>query len=442
MLWLTLTFDQQDSSSDGGALLLKAADQSLGLIQALGNFIREDRQLGKIKHSLQDLIQQRVFGIACGYEDCNDAARLSHDPVHRLMMGRDPLNGKALASQPTLSRFENAIEGRSLVRMGHALADRVIKRHRKRLGKRVRRVTIDMDPTDHATYGGQQLSFFHYHYDSWCYLPVACFLQFDDEPDQYLSGYVLRPGDVGAHYGAISLLRRTIEKSRSQFDSVNICVRLDSDFLTPELLDFLDELRVKYVVSIAKNAVLKAFSEPLMKKVRQRSKKTHRTERLFGECECMAKSWEVDRRVIFKAEVVCHPGRNPKENPRFVVTNLRSKPEFVYRKVYCQRANIENRIKELLNGLHIDRSSCTGFLANQLRCLLSATAYVLFQELRLAAAKTPLASAQVSTLRERLLKMAVWLKRSTRRVVFHLPDSAPYATEWCQIARTLCIAPT
>jgi len=119
--------------SDGGSLLLKAADQSLGLIQAL---------------------------IACGYEDCNDAARLSHDPVHRLMMGRDPLNGKALASQPTLSRFENAIEGRSLVRMGHALADRVIKRHRKRLGKRVRRVTIDMDPTDHATYGGQQLSFF------------------------------------------------------------------------------------------------------------------------------------------------------------------------------------------------------------------------------------------------------------------------------------------
>ena len=116
-----------------------------------------------------------------------------------------------------------------------------------------------MDPTDHATYGGQQLSFFHYHYDSWCYLPVACFLQFDDEPDQYLSGYVLRPGDVGAHYGAISLLRRTIEKLRSQFDSVNICVRLDSDFLTPELLDFLDELRVKYVVSIAKNAVLKAF---------------------------------------------------------------------------------------------------------------------------------------------------------------------------------------
>ena len=132
-------FDQQDSSSDGGALLLKAADQSLGLIQALGNCIREDRQLGKIKHSLQDLIQQRVFGIACGYEDCNDAARLSHDPVHRLMMGRDPLNGKALASQPTLSRFENAIEGRSLVRMGHALADRVIKRHRKRLGKRVRK---------------------------------------------------------------------------------------------------------------------------------------------------------------------------------------------------------------------------------------------------------------------------------------------------------------
>ena len=434
-------FDQPDSSSDGGAILLKACDRNLNLIDAISSCLRDDRQQGKVSHTIRDLVQQRVFGIACGYEDCNDSARLSSDPVQRLLMDRDPNTGQLLASQPTLSRFENQVDGRSLVKMGHAITDAVVARHRKRLKGRVRRISIDMDPTDDPTYGGQQLTFFNSHYDNWCYLPVACFLQFNDEADQYAFAYVLRPGDASAHYGTISILKRTIGKLRKAFGPVKIRVRLDGGFSSPEVLEFLDEQKVEYVVAIAKNSILKEFAESLMVKARSLSSVSGQTENCFGECRYEAESWDDERRVIFKAEVVRHPGREPKDNPRFVVTNLKNKPAFVYQRVYCQRAPIENRIKELLYGLNIDRTSCTRFFANQLRGLLTLTAYILFQELRLKSRRTGLANAQVSTLRERLLKLAVWVQRSTRRVVFHLPDSAPWRHEWTQIARELGAVP-
>ena len=208
--------------------------------------------------SIADLLQQRVFAIACGYEDCNDSARLGSDPVQRLLMDTDPVDGAELASQPTLSRFENRIEGRSLTKMGHALADCVVSRHKKRLKGDVRRITIDLDPTDNPTYGSQQLTFFNSHYDNWCYLPMAGFLQFDDEPDQYLFTYVLRPGDATAHYGAIAILRRIIGKLRKAFGGVKIRVRLDGGFACPEVLDFLDEQRVEYVVAIAKKSSIES----------------------------------------------------------------------------------------------------------------------------------------------------------------------------------------
>jgi len=165
---LSASFDQPDSSSDGGAILLKACDRRLGLIDAIASCLRDKRSADRVIHSLRELVEQRVYGMACGYEDCNDSARLATDPVHRLLLGRDPLDGDALASQPTLSRFENGVDGRSLMGMGNAIADRVIERHRKRLRGRVRRITIDLDPTDDPTYGEQQLTLFNGHYGNWC----------------------------------------------------------------------------------------------------------------------------------------------------------------------------------------------------------------------------------------------------------------------------------
>lgn len=435
-------FDQPASSSDGGAILLKACDRKLGLIDAVAGCLRDRRDSSRVVHGLRELVEQRVYAIACGYEDCNDTARLRSDPIQRLLLNRDPLRGEELASQPTLSRFENGIDSRSLVRAGNVLAQRVIERHRKRLGKRVRRITIDLDPTDDPTYGRQQLALFNGYYRNWCYLPVACFLQFDEEADQYLFGYVLRGGDASATDGAIAILRRVIRQLRRAFAKATVRVRLDGGFAAPEIFEFLEQQRVEYAVALGKNPVLEAFAEPLMKQVRRRSKQTGESEQLYGECAYAADSWDRDRRVIFKAEVVRHPGREPRDNPRFVVTNIRRIPQAVYERVYCQRAVIENRIKELHYGLAIDRTSCTRFFANQFRVLLTAIAYVLLQELRLRANRTSLAGAQVSTLRERLLKLAVWVQSSTRRVVLHLPHDAPWRSDWCRIARALGAVPS
>jgi hypothetical protein len=434
-------FDQPDSSSDGGAMLLKACDTRLGLSSALSDCMSDSRQPGKIAHSLQDLIRQRVFGIACGYEDCNDAQRLANDPIQKLLLGRDPVNGQALGSQATLSRFENAMGPRTLMRMGNALADTVIKRQRQRLRGRARRITIELDPTDDPTHGAQQLSFFNSHYDTACYLPTAGFMQFDDEPEQFLFAYLLRPGNVTAAPGAIGLLRRVIARLRKAFPKASLLVRLDGGFAGPQMFEYLESERVDYVVAMGANSVLKRLAEPLMVKAREMTHDSEQTAHVYGQCQYGAGSWNRQRRVIIKAEVTWHPGRAPKDNPRFVVTNLRRVPQAVYEQVYCQRANVENRIKELHYGLAIDRTSCTRFWANQMRVLLTAAAYVLFQDLRTRAGGTDCARAQVSTLRERLLKLGVWVQRSARRVVLHLPDSAPWRSEWLRIARSLGAAP-
>jgi hypothetical protein len=431
-------FDQELGSSDGGAVLLRAADHRLGLTERLAGCLRDRRDASKIAHELGELLSQRVFGIACGYADTNDAARLAEDPIHKMLVGRDPIDGDALASQPTLSRFENRVGTRELYRMGEALADIVIERHRKRLHGRARRITIDLDPTDDPTHGQQQLSFFNGHYDTWCYLPVVAFATFNDEPEQYLLAAVLRPGNAPAKLGAVGVLRRVLERLRRAFPKTRFRVRLDGGFACPEILDFLDEQSdVDYVVAMAKNLTLEWKAERFMRSARKLSRQSEKTEHVYGECRYRAKSWDRERRVIIKAEVVRHPGRDPKENPRFVVTNLSSTPQWIYEKVYCGRGEIENRIKELHHGLEIDRTSCSRFWANQLRVLLTAAAYVLMQELRLRAARTSCARAQVQTLRERLIKIGARVVESVRRIVLHLPASYPFLEAWRRVATGL-----
>ena len=177
-------FDQEHASSDGGAVLLQACDRRLGLTDALIGTIEDRRQSGKVRHAIGDLVRQRLYAIACGYPDGNDAGRLGAAPIQKLLCGRDPIEGEDLASQPTLSRFENAFDRADLYRMGIALAQTVIERHRRRLKRKAKRITIDLDPTDDPTHGAQQLTFFNGHYDTWCYLPVAGFLSFNEEPVQ------------------------------------------------------------------------------------------------------------------------------------------------------------------------------------------------------------------------------------------------------------------
>lgn len=434
-------FDQLHASSDGGALLLHACDRRLGLTEALIGGIDDRRQTGKVRHAIGDLLRQRLYAIACGYPDGNDASRLAADPIQKLLCGRDPNRGEDLASQPTLSRFENAFDRADLYRMGIALAETVIERHRRRLKRKVKRITIDLDPTDDPTHGAQQLTFFNGHYDSWCYLPVAGFLTFNDESEQYLFAYLLRPGNVGAAVGALGILSRLLPRLRAAFPRARLRVRLDGGYAAPEIFAFLEREGLEYVVAMAKNKVLKRRAARLMGTARRLSRQSGSTEHVYGECRYAAGRWPERRRVIIKAEVVRHPGREPKDNPRFVVTNLPHSPRHLYEAIYCARGDVENRIKELHHGLDIDRTSCSRFLANQLRGLLTAAAYVLYQELRLHAARTALRSAQVSTLREQLCKLGAWVESSVRRIVLHLPATCLHRHDWQIIARQLGAAP-
>ena len=430
-------FDQRDGSSDGGALLLKAADGHMGLLDELTACLQDQRQAGKVDHSLRELVAQRVFSIACGYPDANDSARLASDPIHKLLLDRDPVEGKDLASQPTLSRFENGVGIKELYRMSEALARSVLRRHAKRLRRRAYRVTIDLDPTDDPTHGAQQLSFFNGHYDSWCYLPVVGFVSFNEEAEQYLCAAVLRPGNATAAVGAVGLLRRLVNMIRSYFPGVILRVRLDGGFAHPAVLEFLDaQPNLEYVVAMAKNAVLKRIAAPGVRRARQLSRSSGKTEHIYGEVPYAARKWHCLRRVVIKAEVVRAPGKDPKDNPRFIITNMKQSPQWIYERVYCQRGDVENRIKEL-HDLEIDRTSCSRFWANQFRVLLTAAAYVLLQELRLRAAGTDCARAQVCMLRERLLKLGARVMVSIRRITVHLPVSFPFRSVFGRIAMSL-----
>lgn len=434
---LVAAFDQPHASSDGGAVLLKAVDRKLGLTSRLAATLTDARDPARVTHPLADLLAQRVFGLACGYADGNDADRLADDPIQKLLLDRDPIHGHALASQPTLSRFENAMRPRALYTMSRALAATVIDRHRRRLSGRARRITIDLDVTDDPTHGAQQLSFFHGHYDTWCYLPLLAFVTFNDEAESYLCAAVLRPGNAATAVGAEGVLRALITLSRLAFPRTTIRVRLDGGFAAPALLDYLDAIGVEYVVAMAENAVLARRAEPQMVGVRATVVATAATTHTYSDTVYAAQSWSRERRVIIKAEVVALAGRAPRDNARFVITNLRQTPQWIYETVYCQRGEIENRIKELHYGLALDRTSCTRFWANQFRVLLTAAAYVVLQELRLHAARTVYARAQITTLRERLLKIGVRIVGSVRRLVLHLPQAYPDIVPWRAIARRL-----
>jgi len=323
-----------------------------------------------------------------------------------------------------------------LLAMGHALADTVIARHRRRR-RRVRLITIDLDVTEDQTHGTQQLTFFNGFYDHWCYLPLVASLTFDREVRQYLVAAILRPGNAAGTGGAVSLLRRLLPKLWGAFPRAQLRVRLDAGYATPEIFDLLETAGVEYVVAMGTNPVLDRHAEPFLAPLRAVVADTHDTATTYGEAAYQTRSWPAPRRTIIKAEVVWHHGREPRDNPRFVITNLRQTPEWIYTHVYCARGDSENRFKELKLALAFGRTSCTRFWANQLRITLTAAAFVLFQELQLRLDRTALRGAQVPRLRQALITIGVQVVRSVRRIVLHFPRSHPDADSWTRLARGL-----
>jgi len=422
-------FDAEPISSDGGLPLLDRLDRRLGLIAAFAMVVRDRRDPDRVDHSTEDQMHQRVYQIGAGYEDCNDAATLRRDPVFKTCVGRDPILGADLASQPTLSRLENSVGGKTCYLLSRELLESYFARHPKRPS----RLILDLDTTEDPTHGQQELSFFHAFYDNHVYLPL---LVFDQDGD--LIAAVLMPGKPQGTAPVIAVLERIIERARQEWPDVPITVRGDAGFSSGPMYQMCQRLDVDPLLGITPNARLKKLAARLQRKARRRYLRTGRKARIFTSARYRARrGWPRSYRVLIKAE---HDALG--SNVRFVVTTLRGRPDRLYDH-YVERAEAcENSIKDLKNALHADRLSCHRFWANQFRLLLHAAAYVLFFTLRRLAAGTELAEAQMDTLRLRLIKIGVHVAGTARHIWFHLSSSHPWQKLWRLLARrVLAFAP-
>jgi Transposase DDE domain group 1 len=431
---IALDFGGGDLSSDAGLIPLALADQQMQLTKQMANALHDPRDPRRIDHSLHDLLRERIYLIAQGYADQNDATTLRHDPVLKLSVGRTPSEAP-LASQATLSRLENHVTRADLVRLGQVLLDQFLARG----GEAPQWITLDFDPFADECHGAQQLCLFNGHYDSYCYLPLYLCGRIDGGRP-YVIGALLRDGRASPTEGAVALLRRVVAALRARFPAVRILVRGDGGFGVPEMIEACRALGVNFLFGKPQNPRLHALSERYQLRAAVVSSVTKREHREFGEFRYRADSWKQEERVIVKAEVTCG-----KLNPRFVVTDLEEKdgwaPQAVYG-CYCERGDApENRIKEFARDLSADRLSCHTVEANQFRLLLSVAAYMLIQTLQDGLAGSEWGSAQAGTVRVALLKVAARVIERYRVVRVHLPTSYPLQRLWRRLIAALVQPP-
>jgi len=439
-----VAFSRERLSSNGGVILLAARDRQLGLTAALAGCLKDRRQAAKVDHALLEQLRQRVLGIAVGCPEGNAAAQLREDPMLKLACERDPVQGPALASQPTLSRFENSVNRRQLLAMGYTLAEAVIaEQARRRRGQKLRRIIIDIDPTCDPTCGAQQLSLFNGYYDTYCYLPLVITISFGWEQRKYPLAVVLRCGTAGAMVGTIGVLRRLINLLRNCFGEVPLYLRADSGFAVPEFFDFLEAEGLRYAIAMGSNRLLQALARGAMEQARWQVAQTQASATVYGEGRYQSGGWRHTRTVAYKAQVLVHPDKEaPRDNDRYLIHNLdhRYGPQGAF-DFYYGHSDMENTIKELKNALAMDRTSCSRFTANQFRLLLTLAAYVLLQSVAEQTSNVQLLKAQMATLRERLLKIAVRVRSSVRRITLEFTSHHPWADCWLHTARALGAVP-
>jgi len=434
---VTAVCDGGDVTSDAGVLLLTRADTKLGLTTRLAAGLRDARQAGKVDHSLLAMLQARVFGIAQGYEDGNDFDRLGSDPGFKVACGRLPATGADLASQPTLSRFENARTPSELIRLGAALLETAVAQ----LPRDARRVVIDVDPTDDPCHGHQQLAFFNGFYDEHCYLPLQVTVQ-ADAGRQWPAAALLRSGKAGPTVGLASVLRPLVRAIRAQCPQARIELRADSSFGCDAVLRLCHAWELDYTLGLKSNPVLDRLSahahtvlEAEVAAARAAAPDDpHAGDgvRVYQLFPYQAGPWDGWERVVLRAEWT-----QGTYNPRFIVTSRRDLTGRESYAHYCGRGECENRIKELKLDLAGGRTSCHRFLANQFRFLLHLAAALLLAVLQQALAGTQYAAAQIGTLRTRLLKVGAKVVQTCRKIWFHLPTSFPAQAIWALLCQRL-----
>lgn len=423
-LRLEAAFDGGRLTSDGGLPWLGEADAALGLCGALAAAVPEWRR-GPVRHSLATLVRQRVFQIACGYEDQDDADALRTDPLLKLVCGRLPESGDDLASQPTLSRLENAVRATSCYRLALALARVYCHQREQRAGRPPRRVLLDFDGTDDPTHGNQEGTAYHGYYGQHMYHPL---LVFDGDTDQLITA-VLRPGSAHGGRGAVAVLKRLVRLLRTWWPGVQIALRADSGFALPALYEYCEAEGIGYTIGLIPNQRLEREAAPLLAEAQRRQQETGAPKvRLAGETTYQAGTWDRPRRVVYKAEALAEG-----PNTRFVVTT-RAEPPLALYDFYVDRGEPENWIKDFKRACAADRLSCHRFAANQFRLFLHAAAYWLLDTLRHWLARAGVQRLQLDTLRLRLLKIAGRVRELATRVRLHLASSHPAELLWRLLA--------
>ena len=411
-------------TSDGGLPWLAEVDGELGLCEALASCVPEWRR-GQVKHSLSGLVRQRVYQIACGYEDQDDSDYLRSDPLLKLVCGRLPESGADLASQPTMSRLENAVTATACLRMAMALGEVYIRERGK--GGVPKKIVLDFDSTDDPTHGDQEGSCYHGYYEQHMYHPL---LVFDGETGQLIT-VILRPGNTHASRGAAGILRRIVERLRAAWPGVEIELRADAGFAVPAMYEYCEGQGIEYTVGLVTNSRLVEFAALLLSEAQGRYDTTGEKVRLLSEFAYRAGSWERDRRVVYKAEVMPEG-----TNTRFVVTSKGTEPEKLYN-WYVGRGESENRIKDYKLYCKADRLSCHRFCANQFRLLLHAAAYWLLDSLRRRLVAAGIERMQLDTLRLRLIKIGGRVRQLITRVKLHLASSHPSQPLWQALTQGL-----
>lgn len=394
-------------SSDGGLMLVKLADQRIGLSHAVAQALTDPRDPTRVIHEWRDLIAQRLYGLCCGYEDLNDHDRLRNDPLMQTAVG----TAEPLGSSPTLSRLETGATRADIVALNRVLVDQFIASQ----GPCPDELVLDIDASDIPLHGAQEDSEFHRYYDHYCYLPLYVFC------GKAMLACVLRRSRIDGAKHAAAVIKLIVTRLRQAWPSVRIIVRGDSGFCRQRLIRWCERHAVGYVIGLARNARLERRVAPWEEALAQAFETTGTKQRAIHEFGYAAKTWDRHRRVITRLEF-----GSQGTNPRFIVTNLERSASDLYDGLYCQRGEAENRIKETQLDLFGTRASCHKFLANWLRTLLSALAYTLMQRLReIALNGTDLAKASAATVRVRLLKIGAAVIRNTRRIRILLASHHP-----------------
>lgn len=410
-----------DITSDGGSLLLRQVDRRIGLTRDLDRALSDPRRKGSCDHRQLHLLRQRIYGLALGYEDLNDHDTMRHDLALQTSVETD----QPLASSSTLCRFENRADRQTAVQTQLVLVEKFIAS----FPRAPRRLVLDFDATDDPVHGEQVGRFFHGFYRHYCFLPLYVFCG-----SQLLVAY-LRPSDIDGARHAWAIFRLLVTRLRQAWPKVQIIFRGDSGFCRWRMLQWCEKHDVGYIVGLAKNSRINALAEPWIEEAEAEYERTGEKQRLFAFVQYGGLKWDRPRQVIVKAEH-SRMGRNP----RYVITNLPGDPQQLYDQLYCQRGDMENRIKEQQLDLFSDRTSCHHWWPNQLRLLFSALAYVLLDTIRRLALKgTELAAAQCGTLRLKLLKIGAVVLRNTRRCRIHLASAYPYQPLFRLVARRLAL---